>query len=150
MKIELQTQAGMHIIQDICMGQYSYYSAPHHLLKTCLWHILDLPRSILVCHIQTCMGKVELVWYGPPAWKDLLHSVYIVIRINLHMSQTFSLHLRCLDLRHQTTQSLILYALANLANLANLTNLATSRHPRKLKFGTDTHQTNLIKISYLD
>ena len=28
---------------------------------------------------------------------------------------------------------------ANLANLANLTNLATSRHARKLKFGTDTH-----------
>ena len=29
--------------------------------------------------------------------------------------------------------------LATLANLANLTNLATSRHARKLKFGTDTH-----------
>ena len=29
--------------------------------------------------------------------------------------------------------------LTNLANLANLTNLATSRHARKLKFGTDTH-----------
>ena len=25
------------------------------------------------------------------------------------------------------------------ANLANLSNLATSRHARKLKFGTDTH-----------
>ena len=28
--------------------------------------------------------------------------------------------------------------LANPANLANLTTLATSRHARKLKFGTDT------------
>ena len=29
--------------------------------------------------------------------------------------------------------------LANLDNLANITNLVTSRHARKLKFGTDTH-----------
>ena len=32
-----------------------------------------------------------------------------------------------------------LTSLANLANVANLTSLATSRHSRKLKFGTDTH-----------
>ena len=47
---------------------------------------------------------------------------------------------QCLnEIKYGTANLANLDNLAYLANLANLTYLATSRHARKLKFGTDTH-----------
>ena len=80
-----------------------------------------------VCESANFNPKIKVPLFLDSAEAGLLENV----------QTPFSRHLGSQDIAKQRGDPFFLTH--PVANLANLTNLATSRHARKLKFGTATH-----------